>query len=383
MAMSWNWGLREGAAVEPGTTLFQLFANLSTVWMIAEVPETQAAWIKTGNPAEAQVPALPGERFEGKVDYLYPELTQATRTLKVRVVINNPGEHLRPGMFATAHLSGSAQESVLTVPTDAVNKTGTRSIVIVADDTTHFRPAVVRVGAEHGGRSEVLGGLQLGQNIVASGQFLIDSEANLRSAFDDPRPGSNDSMPKDAKPMLMPTPSRRNRRTRCTDMLASLFRWSIQNRFLVLMATALLAAWGIHATLSTPLDALPDLSDTQVIIRTGISGTGAASSRGSSHLSADHDDVVQGARRAHRARVFLLRGTPTSTSSSTTRRTLYWARSRVLEYLNQVTGKLPPGAKPALGPDGTGVGWIYEYALVDHSGRNTTSLSCERCKTGS
>jgi Cu(I)/Ag(I) efflux system membrane fusion protein len=198
-------GARQGAAVEPGTTLFQL-TDLSSVWLIAEVPEAQAAWIKTGNLAEAQVPALPGERFEGKVDYLYPELMQATRTLKVRVVFNNPGEHLRPGMFATAHLRGSTQESVLTVPTEAVIKTGARSIVIVADDATHFRPAAVRVGAEHGGRSEILEGLQLGQNVVASGQFLIDSEANLLNAFDD-LAGSNESTPKDTKPMLMPVPS--------------------------------------------------------------------------------------------------------------------------------------------------------------------------------
>jgi Cu(I)/Ag(I) efflux system membrane fusion protein len=198
-------GARQGAAVEPGATLFQL-ANLSSVWMIAEVPEAQAAWVKAGNPAEAQVPALPGERFEGKVDYLYPELTQATRTLKVRVVFKNPGEHLRPGMFATARLRGSTQESVLTVPTEAVIKTGTRSIVIVADDVTHFRPALVRVGAENGGRSEILEGIQLGQNVVASGQFLIDSEANLRSAFD-ALAGSNESTTGDAKPMLMPAPS--------------------------------------------------------------------------------------------------------------------------------------------------------------------------------
>jgi membrane fusion protein, copper/silver efflux system len=198
-------GARQGAAVEPGATLFQL-ANLSSVWLIAEVPEAQAAWLKTGNLAEAQVPALPGERFEGKVDYLYPELTQATRTLKARVVINNPGEHLRPGMFATVHLRASTQESVLTIPTEAVIKTGTRSIVIVADDANHFRPAVVRVGAEHGGRSEILEGLQLRQNVVSSGQFLIDSEANLLNAFDD-LAGSNESTPKDTKPMLMPVPS--------------------------------------------------------------------------------------------------------------------------------------------------------------------------------
>jgi Cu(I)/Ag(I) efflux system membrane fusion protein len=198
-------GARQGAAVEPGATLFQL-ANLDSVWMIAEVPEAQAAWIKVGNPAETEVPALPGERFDGKVDYLYPELTQPTRTLKVRVVINNPGQHLRPGMFATAHLEGLAQESVLTVPTEAVIKTGTRSIVILAEDGAHFRPAVVRVGAEHGGRSEILKGLTPGQTVVASGQFLIDSEANLRSAFD-ALAGSNESMPKEAQPMLMPEPS--------------------------------------------------------------------------------------------------------------------------------------------------------------------------------
>lgn len=176
-------GARQGAAVEPGTTLFQL-ASLKSVWLIAEVPEAQAAWIKTGDPAEAQVPALPAERFEGRVDYLYPELTQATRTLKVRVVIDNPKGHLRPGMFATAHLQGPKQESVLTVPTEAVIGTGTRSIVILTEDGSHFRPALVRVGGEHGGRSEILEGLTSGQTIVASGQFLIDSEANLESAFD-------------------------------------------------------------------------------------------------------------------------------------------------------------------------------------------------------
>ena len=197
-------GARQGAAVEPGAALFQL-ADLRSVWMIAEVPEAQAAWIKAGNPAEAQVSALPGERFEGKVDYLYPELTQATRTLKVRVVINNPAQHLRPGMFATAHLQGSAQEHVLTVPTEAVIRTGTRSVIVVADDATHFRPVRVQVGAEHGGRSEILEGLTLGQSIVASGQFLIDSEANLRAAFDD-LAGSDESKT-GTKPMLMPTPS--------------------------------------------------------------------------------------------------------------------------------------------------------------------------------
>jgi membrane fusion protein, copper/silver efflux system len=176
-------GVRQGVAVQPGTTLFEL-ADLSSVWVAAEVPESQAAWLKLGDSAEVEVPSLPGERFGAHVEHLYPELTQATRTLKVRIVVKNPHERLRPGMFATAHFHGITQDHVLTVPSEAVIKTGTRSVIIVADDGTHFRPALVRVGAEHGGRSEILEGLTLGQSVVASGQFLIDSEANLRGAFD-------------------------------------------------------------------------------------------------------------------------------------------------------------------------------------------------------
>jgi Cu(I)/Ag(I) efflux system membrane fusion protein len=109
-------------------------------------------------------------------------------------------------MFATVHLRGRTQDQVLTVPTEAVIVTGTRSVVIVADDATHFRPALVRVGAEHGGRSEILEGLSVGQNVVASGQFLIDSEASLRGAFDN-LAGSNDTPDPEATSELMPTPS--------------------------------------------------------------------------------------------------------------------------------------------------------------------------------
>jgi Cu(I)/Ag(I) efflux system membrane fusion protein len=197
-------GVRQGAAVEPGTTLFQL-ADLTSVWITAEVPEAQAGWIKVGDRAEAAVPALPAERFVGHVDYLYPELTQATRTLKVRIVIHNPRKSLRPGMFATTQLSGTPLTQVLTVPTEAIIKTGTRSIVIVADDDTHFRPMRVRVGAEQDGHSQILEGLRAGQTVVASGQFLIDSEANLRGAFEH-LAGSNDGTPADAMPTHMPMP---------------------------------------------------------------------------------------------------------------------------------------------------------------------------------
>jgi membrane fusion protein, copper/silver efflux system len=195
---------RQGSAVEPGAMLFQL-ADLSSVWITAEVPEAQAGWVKAGDSAAADVPALPGEHFSGEIDYLYPELSQGTRTLKVRIVVKNPGNHLHPGMFAKVQLRSATRKDVFTVPTEAVIKTGTRSVVIIADDATHFRPAAVRIGAEHGGRSEVLEGLALGQNVVASGQFLIDSEANLRSAFDN-LAGSGEA-DKDTERQLMPQPS--------------------------------------------------------------------------------------------------------------------------------------------------------------------------------
>jgi len=198
-------GARQGAAVGPGTVLFQL-AALDSVWINAEVPETQAAWINKGDPAAADLPALPDEQFQGHIDYLYPELMPTTRTLKVRVVVKNLRLRLRPGMFATVHLRGTTQDQVLTIPTEAVIKTGTRSVVIVADDGSHFRPAWVRVGTEHGGRSEILDGLSPGQKVVASGQFLIDSEASLRGAFEN-LAGSNDAREKSAKPQLMPAPS--------------------------------------------------------------------------------------------------------------------------------------------------------------------------------
>jgi Cu(I)/Ag(I) efflux system membrane fusion protein len=197
--------VRQGASVQPDTMLFQL-ADLSSVWINAEVPETQAAWVKAGDPAEAEVSALPGESFKGTVDYVYPELVAATRTLKMRVVVNNAARRLKPGMFASTHLHGIPREKAILIPTEAVIKTGVRSVVIVADDENHFHPALVRVGAEYGGKSEILEGLAVGQHVVASGQFLIDSEASLRGAFNN-LAGSGDGKRNDGGSDLMPAPA--------------------------------------------------------------------------------------------------------------------------------------------------------------------------------
>ena len=151
-------------------------------------------------------------------------------------------------------------------------------------------------------------------------------------------------------------------------MIAALIRWSVHNRYLVILATILVAAWGVVSVLRTPLDAIPDLSDTQVIIRTPFPGQAprivedqVTYPLATTMMSVPGAKTVRGYSMFGDSYVYVLFEDGTD---------LYWARSRVLEYLNQVQGRLPASAKPALGPDATGVGWIYQYALVDRSGRH-------------
>ena len=174
-------GVREGAMVQAGTPAFTL-TDLSSVWIVVEVPEAQGALLRPGLRAEVSVQTVPGKTFDGKLDYVYPELNAQTRTLKARIVLANPRLELKPGMFATVALV-SASRKALSVPTEAVIQTGTRSVV-VAMDGERFRAATVKTGAERDGRTEILEGLKAGERVVVSGQFLIDSEASLKSALD-------------------------------------------------------------------------------------------------------------------------------------------------------------------------------------------------------
>ena len=175
-------GVREGSQVNPGMNLFTL-VDLSSVWVLAQVPETRVAWIAPGARTQARLQAVPGHVFEGRVDYLYPEVDTATRTLRVRSVLRNPGLKLRPGMVAEVTIAGGARRQVLQVPSEAVIYTGARNVVIVAQDEGRFRAVEVRTGMDAQGRTEILAGLEAGQDVVVSGQFLIDSEASLTSAL--------------------------------------------------------------------------------------------------------------------------------------------------------------------------------------------------------
>ncbi|MRV71746.1 efflux RND transporter periplasmic adaptor subunit [Duganella sp. FT92W] len=171
--------VREGMTVAAGAPLYRINGT-SAVWLIAEVPETAAAQVRPGQNVAARVAALPGMAFSGKVEALLPEVNPSTRTLKARIVLANPDGRLVQGMFATADLAGQTGAPALLVPTEAVIRTGTRSVVFVAAGAGGFAPVDVETGAEAGGRTEIRKGLVAGQQVVVSGQFLVDSEASLK-----------------------------------------------------------------------------------------------------------------------------------------------------------------------------------------------------------
>jgi len=172
-------GAREGMAVMAGATLFRI-NGLDTVWVNAEVREAQASEVRPGNLVEARTSAVPGTTFKGRVNAILPEVNPATRTLKARVELANPNGKLVPGMFATVNFAPAARKEALLVPTEAVIRTGNRSVVIVAQGDGKFAPVDVEIGIESEGRTEIRNGLEAGQKVVVSGQFLIDSEASLR-----------------------------------------------------------------------------------------------------------------------------------------------------------------------------------------------------------
>jgi len=173
---------REGMTVMPGATLFRI-NGLSTVWANAEVPESQARLLRPGARVQARSPALAATVFNGAVQAILPDVNPNTRTLKARIELANPAAQLAPGMFVSVVLSVDAAqaEPSLLVPTEAIIQTGRRTVVMLADAGGTFRPVDVEIGIESNGRTEVKRGLAAGQRVVVSGQFLVDSEASLKS----------------------------------------------------------------------------------------------------------------------------------------------------------------------------------------------------------
>jgi Cu(I)/Ag(I) efflux system membrane fusion protein len=169
--------VRAGMTMTAGQTLAEI-NGLSTVWLNAAVPEAIAGPLKPGQAVQATLAAFPGETLSGHVSAILPQTQADSRTLTVRIELPNRGGRLRPGMFATVSFGGSAHPALL-VPSEALIRTGKRTLVMLALDKGRYRPAEVQTGRESGDDTEILAGLSEGEKIVASGQFLIDSEASL------------------------------------------------------------------------------------------------------------------------------------------------------------------------------------------------------------
>ncbi|ASY76525.1 efflux RND transporter periplasmic adaptor subunit [Pectobacterium polaris] len=174
--------VRQGMQLSPAQPLFEL-ASLNPVWVDVDYPEAQAAQLTIGSNISAASSAWPGKTFHGKVSELLPVLDSTTRTLKARVVLDNPQQQLKPGMYLTVQLSHTQAQPRLAIPQEALLVSGSQNRVLLSDGTGHFTPRNVTVGASLGDWVEILDGLKAGDNVVTSGQFLIDSEASLRSAL--------------------------------------------------------------------------------------------------------------------------------------------------------------------------------------------------------
>jgi Cu(I)/Ag(I) efflux system membrane fusion protein len=175
-------GVREGIFVTPATEIMSV-ARLDRVWVLAEVFERQAAWVTPGQRAEVELDYLPGRRWQGTVDYVYPELDASTRTLKVRIRFDNEGEVLRPNMFARVTLLGEETAPVVHVPRAALIRGGDADRVVLSLGEGRFRAQAVETGLESGDRVAIRSGIAAGDLIVTSGQFLIDSESDIESAL--------------------------------------------------------------------------------------------------------------------------------------------------------------------------------------------------------
>jgi Cu(I)/Ag(I) efflux system membrane fusion protein len=173
---------REGMYLKPESEVISL-ADLGSVWILAEVFEAQADWVAVGQAAEARLEYMPGEVFSGTVEYVYPVLDPMTRTLKVRLRFDNPGERLKPNMYAAVTLFGKSHQDALTIHRDALIRAQDSDRVIVDLGNGNFQAREVMTGIESGEWIQVIAGLEAGDEVVTSAQFMLDSEASLAGSF--------------------------------------------------------------------------------------------------------------------------------------------------------------------------------------------------------
>jgi len=174
--------VREGMFVSPSMKVMTL-GDISSIWILAEVFERQAAWVALGQSAEVTLSYLPGRTWQGKVEYIYPDLDPKTRTLKVRLRFDNPGENLKPNMYANVKIYGGPRNNIVVIPLEGLIRTGRDQRVIIDLGEGRFSAREVLAGIESGDYVEIIKGVEAGDKIVVSGQFLIDSEASMRGSI--------------------------------------------------------------------------------------------------------------------------------------------------------------------------------------------------------
>ncbi len=175
--------IEQGSMLTPDMVAMTI-TELGSLWVIAEVPEAQSAWVAVGTSAEMSFPSIPGNRVVGHVEYVYPELNMETRTVKARITLETPPAAVRPNMLASVSLVGVGGTETVNIPRSALIRTGTEDRVVIALGDGRFAPRRVVAGAESGQRIAITEGLAAGENVVVAGQFLLDSEANLRAGLD-------------------------------------------------------------------------------------------------------------------------------------------------------------------------------------------------------
>ena len=329
----------DGQSFKAGEVAFRI-ADHSVVWILADVPEGDINALTLGQSVSVMTRAHPGRTFKGTVSIVYPHLMKDTRTARVRIELPNPDLALLPDMYGDVEIATGSNEDVVAVPTSAVIDSGTRQVVLRDQGDGHYEPREVKLGRKGDGFIELLTGVAEGDKVVVNGNFLIDAESNLQAAL---------------KGFTAPLFHGGNA------MIARLIAWSAKNLMLVFIATAFAVVAGIWALKTLPLDAIPDLSDTQVIVYTEFPGQAPQVVEDqvtypltTSMLTVPRSKVVRGFSFFGVSFVYVIFADGTD---------IYWARSRVLEYLNAAAKRLPAGVTPTLGPDASGVGWIYQYAL--------------------
>ena len=174
-------GAREGQYVTPQTELYTI-ADLSKIWVLVDIYEDDLPWVRVGDEASMTVAAAPGMLFEGQLTYIYPYAEAQTRTVKARLEFDNTEFTLKPDMFADVTIEASPQQNVIAIPSEAIVRSGLREQVFIVRDPGRFEPREVTIGVSSEGWTEIRDGIDVGEEIVASAQFLIDSESSLREA---------------------------------------------------------------------------------------------------------------------------------------------------------------------------------------------------------